>query len=62
MQGGCYGYVRYSSPQANLVVLTERGELVLVEATSEKHVEKARFYTIEGNTWNHLAMVEESYS
>jgi hypothetical protein len=35
-----------------LVILTEDGEVVLVEA-SKKHPELLRFQAIEGKTWGH---------
>ena len=35
-----------------LVVITEDGELVLVEATPDGHRELARVPAIEGTTWN----------
>jgi outer membrane protein assembly factor BamB len=37
----------------HLIVLTEGGEVVLVRATPERHMELARFQAIEGKTWNH---------
>ena len=36
-----------------LLVITERGEIVLLAATPEEHREVARFQAIEGKTWNH---------
>ena len=36
-----------------LLVLTEKGEVVLVEATPESHRETTRFKAIQGKTWNH---------
>jgi outer membrane protein assembly factor BamB len=39
--------------QELLVVLTEKGEVVLVEAKPEAHQELSRFKAIEGKTWNH---------
>ena len=37
-------------------MLTEDGELALVEAKPEAFVERARFAAIEGRTWNNPAL------
>jgi outer membrane protein assembly factor BamB len=36
-----------------LVVVTDEGEVVLVEANPKEHHEIGRFQAIEGKTWNH---------
>ncbi len=41
-------------PEQDLpVITTEKGELVLLEASPEQHVELARTKAIAGKTWNH---------
>lgn len=55
-KGGRYGYGQVMLADGHLIVLTEEGELALVRATPERHVELARFPVIEGKTWNHPAM------
>jgi outer membrane protein assembly factor BamB len=57
-KGGRYGYGQLLVAGHHLVVVTERGELALVEATPEGHVEVARFPAIDGKTWNHPAIAE----
>ena len=52
-KGGRYGYGQVILSGDHLIVITEGGELVLVRATPERHVEVARFQAIEGKTWNH---------
>lgn len=52
-KGGRYGYGQVMLSGDHLIVITEAGELVLVKATPERHVEVARFQAIEGKTWNH---------
>jgi outer membrane protein assembly factor BamB len=47
------GQVVLLADQGLLLVSTEKGEVVLVEATPERHKELGRFKAIEGKTWNH---------
>jgi len=51
-KGGRYGYGQLLLAGDHLVVLSERGEVVLVQATPERHVEQASFEAIDGKTWN----------
>jgi len=55
-KGGRYGYGQVMLADGHLIVLTESGELALVRATPERHVELARFPVLDGKTWNHPAM------
>jgi outer membrane protein assembly factor BamB len=52
-KGGRYGYGQVLLAGDHLIVLTENGEVVLVKATPERHIELASFPAIEGKTWNH---------
>ncbi len=57
-KGGRYGYGQLLAAGGHLVVLTERGDLVLVRATPDGHEEVAGFRAIEGKTWNVPAMAD----
>ena len=57
-KGGRYGYGQVMLASGHLIVLTEDGNLALVQATPERHVEKVRFPVLEGKTWNHPAMAD----
>jgi outer membrane protein assembly factor BamB len=57
-KGGRYGYGQLVLAGDHLVVLTEDGDVVLVNATPARHEEVARFSAIEGKTWNHPVIVD----
>jgi outer membrane protein assembly factor BamB len=57
-KGGRYGYGQVMLADGHLIVTTEDGELALVRATPERHVEIARFPVLEGRSWNHPAMAD----
>ena len=48
-----HGQILRVAEQELLVVLSEKGELVLLEANPDEHVELHRFKAVEGKTWNH---------
>jgi outer membrane protein assembly factor BamB len=47
------GQVLLLAEQSLLLILTEQGEVALVEAKPDRHEEIGRFKAIEGKTWNH---------
>ena len=51
-KGGRYGYGQLLLANGHLIVLSEQGDLALVKATPERHVELARFSALSGKTWN----------
>lgn len=53
---GRYGYGQILLASGHLVVLGGDGQLALVKATPEKHIELARFQAIRGKTWNYPAI------
>jgi outer membrane protein assembly factor BamB len=55
---GRYGYGQILLASGHLVILTGDGDLALVRATPERHIELARFPAITGKTWNHPAMAD----
>ena len=55
---GRYGFGQVLRCCDHLVVLSAKGELVLVKATPMKFEELARFQAITGKTWNHPAIAD----
>ncbi len=58
-KGGRYGYGQLVllPDQDLLLVVSERGDLALVEATPHRFVERARFKAFAGKTWNHPVLM-----
>lgn len=57
-KGGRYGkgQMLLIADSNQIVVLSETGELVFVEATPAKHAERFKIQAIDGKSWNHLAI------
>lgn len=60
-KGGRYGngQLILFADQDLLLVLSEQGELVLVNATTDQFTEVATFPAIESKTWNHPVLVDD---
>jgi outer membrane protein assembly factor BamB len=51
-KGGRYGHGHVLLVGDLLLVLTEEGEVVLVDPRPDGHAELERFQAVEGKTWN----------
>jgi len=56
---GRYKYGQILLVDDIIVVMTEDGELVLVDANGEQHQELAKFPALAGQTWNNVAFYGE---
>lgn len=57
-KAGRYGNGQTLLASGHLVITTGDGEVVLVRATPDGHQEVARTPAVEGDTWNHPALVD----
>jgi outer membrane protein assembly factor BamB len=55
-KAGRYGHGQILLAEGRLIVISEQGELALVDADPAHFVERARFAAIEGPTWNNPAL------
>jgi hypothetical protein len=55
-KGGRYGHGNLLVVGDLLLVQSERGEMILLEATPEDHRELARFMALPGKAWNPFAL------
>lgn len=55
-KSGRYGFGQVLLANDHLIITTDTGEVVLVKASPDQHLELARFTAIEGKTWNHPAI------
>jgi outer membrane protein assembly factor BamB len=53
-----HGQVLLLEDQALLLVVSEKGEVILLKANPQEHEEIGRFKAIEGKTWNHPAIAQ----
>jgi outer membrane protein assembly factor BamB len=55
-KSGRYGYGQVLLLDNALLVVSEEGDLVVVDVSPNRHHELARFHALEGKTWNHPAI------
>lgn len=53
---GRYGYGQILLAQGRIIIMCGNGDLALVKASPEEHIEVARFTALNGKTWNHPAI------
>jgi hypothetical protein len=53
---GRYGHGQLLMVDGRLLIQCESGEIALVEANPEIHIELARFRALDDKTWNHPSL------
>jgi outer membrane protein assembly factor BamB len=56
---GRYGHGQILLRGAHIVVMAENGDVVLLEANAQQHVELSRFTALDGKTWNPPALAND---
>ena len=56
---GRYGHGQILLRGSHILVMAENGDVVLLEANPEQHVELTRFAALDGKTWNPPALTGE---
>ena len=56
---GRYGHGQILLRGGHILVMAENGDVVLLEANPERHVELTRFAALEGKTWNPPALAND---
>lgn len=57
--GRLLGWILLLADQDLLLILTEKGEIVTVEANPDKYTELGKIHGITGRTWNHPAIAND---
>jgi len=55
---GRYGHGQILFRGSHILVMAENGDVVLLEADPEQHVELTRFAALDGKTWNPPALAD----
>ena len=56
---GRYGHGQILLRGNHILVMAENGDVILLEANAEQHVELTRFAALDGKTWNPPALAGE---
>ena len=56
---GRYGHGQILLRNSHILIMAENGELIILDANPEKHIERTRFTVLDGKTWNPPALAGE---